>query len=88
MGGVIRLSVKPQPQTGFAAVSVSDDGDGIDPALLPDIFKRGVSGDGSTGLGLPICKEIVEEHGGKIWIESGKGKGTLVTFTLPLGKGE
>jgi len=85
-GGMIRLNVKVDEDTDFAVVSVADSGNGIDPALLPDIFQRGVSGDGGTGLGLPICKEIVEEHGGKIWIKSEKGKGTTVWLTLPVSK--
>jgi len=85
--GTIRLAVQAGTES-FATFSVSDGGEGIDPDRLPDLFKRGVSGDGSSGLGLPICKEIVEEHGGRIWIESEKGKGTVVSFTLPLSKGE
>lgn len=86
--GNIYLAVRTGAENGFATVSVSDGGEGIDPERLPDLFRRGISGDGSSGLGLPICKEIVEEHGGKIWIESEKGKGTAVRFTLPLRKGE
>jgi Signal transduction histidine kinase len=84
----IQLAVYTGPEDGWATVSVTDGGEGIGPEQLPDIFKRGVSGDGGSGLGLPICKEIVEEHGGLIWIESEKGEGTVVRFTLPLGKGE
>ncbi|HYE83779.1 MAG TPA: ATP-binding protein [Clostridia bacterium] len=70
----------------FVKLTVSDNGDGIAPELLPRLFQRGVSGDGSSGLGLVICKEIVEEHGGEIWIESEWGKGTIICFTLPCGK--
>lgn len=84
--GNIRLAVQAGLEIGFVTVSVSDDGEGICPEQLPGLFKRGISGDGSSGLGLPICKEIVEEHGGKIWIESGKGNGTVVRFTLPRSK--
>jgi signal transduction histidine kinase len=86
--GAILLAVREEVQTAFATVSVSDDGEGIDSERLPDLFRRGFSGDGSSGLGLPICKEIIEEHGGRIWIDSIKGKGTCVSFTLPLSKGE
>lgn len=86
--GNISLAVHTGSVNGFATVSVSDGGEGIDPERLPGLFQRGISGDGSSGLGLPICKEIVEEHGGRIWIESEKGKGTAVRFTLPLRKGE
>ncbi len=86
--GIIRLNVQPELDTGYALVSVSDDGEGIDPELLPLLFKRGFSGDGGSGIGLAICKDIIEKHGGKICIESEKGKGTLVRFTLPLSKGE
>ena len=86
--GSIRLDIQAGPENGFMTVSVSDDGEGIEQERLLGLFQRGVSGDGSSGLGLPICKEIVEEHGGRIWIESEKGKGTAVHFTLPLSKGE
>lgn len=64
--------------------SVTDTGEGIDPGLLPRVFDRGVSGSGTTGFGLSICKAIVEIHGGEIRIESEPGKGTAVFFTLPI----
>ncbi len=86
--GTILLAIKTGQENGKATVSVSDDGEGIDPERLPGLFQRGVSGDGSSGLGLHICKEIIEEHGGRIWIESEKEKGTAVRFTLPLSGGE
>ena len=73
------------------AVSVSDEGRGIAPELLPRLFRKyaGPGGDGArtiagTGLGLVICKGLVEAHGGRIRAESdGPGQGSRFTFTLP-----
>ena len=62
---------------------IRDTGEGIHPDLLPRVFERGVSAKG-TGYGLSISKAILETHGGSIAIESELGKGTAVTFTLPL----
>ncbi len=65
-------------------VSVRDNGEGIAPDLLPHVFERYRHGEhGGSGLGLPICKAIVEEHGGEIGLESEEGRGTTVWFTLP-----
>jgi len=64
-------------------VTVTDNGEGIKPELLPNIFTRGVSESG-TGLGLSIAKTIVEAHGGTILVESEYTKGTKVIFTLPI----
>lgn len=69
-------------------VHVSDTGDGIERSLLPAVFERGVSGRGGTGYGLYICKTVVEAHGGTIKIESEPGKGTTVTFTVPVYGGQ
>jgi len=69
-------------------VHVSDTGDGIEPELLPAVLERGVSGGGGTGYGLYICKTVVEAHGGTIKIESEPGKGTAVTFTVPVYGGQ
>jgi signal transduction histidine kinase len=85
-GGVITLSAEREPDDSAVTITVSDTGEGIDPALMATIFDRDVSGGGGTGLGLSICKEIVEEHGGKIYLHSEKGKGTTVRFTLPNNK--
>ena len=71
------------------AVSVSDEGRGIPAESLPHLFRKfsrieGETQGGDTGLGLAICKGIVEAHGGRIWAESeGPGLGTSFTFTLP-----
>ena len=71
------------------AVSVADEGRGVAPERLPHLFRKHAGGDaeGGTvrcGLGLAICKGLVEAHGGRIWAESaGPGQGTRFTFTIP-----
>ena len=71
-------------------VQVSDNGYGIEPDLIDDIFLDFVttkpSGEGS-GMGLPRCRKIAENHHGKIWVQSpGKGKGAAFFVELPLLK--
>ncbi len=74
--------------------SVKDKGCGIPKEYQEQIFKKYVQVKGSSGpaggagLGLAICKEIVEAHGGQIWVESDEGKGSVFTFTLPLDQQE
>jgi len=72
-------------------VTVSDQGVGILKRDLPRVFerlfssrKRHISGTTGAGLGLSICKGLVEAHGGRIWIESEEGQGTRCYFTLPI----
>ena len=72
-------------------VSIVDTGVGIVPADQPKVFERFKQvGDTltdkpkGTGLGLPICKEIVEHHGGRVWVESALGEGSTFAFSLPL----
>ncbi|MYH50492.1 MAG: response regulator [Gammaproteobacteria bacterium] len=75
------------------AVSVADQGRGIPLERLPHLFRKHAGGDGAagtvrSGLGLAICKGLVEAHGGRIRAESGgPGQGTRVTFTLPTAPG-
>ena len=73
-------------------VSVTDSGIGIAPADQAKVFEKFKQvGDTltdkpkGTGLGLPICKEIVEYHGGRIWVESEPGQGSTFSFTHPDG---
>ena len=73
------------------SVSVTDGGEGIAPERLPHLFRRHAStgGHGGSGLGLVICKGLVEAHGGRIRAESaGVARGTTVTFTLPAAEEE
>ena len=79
---------------GDIVVSVIDTGLGIAPSDQPKVFERFKQvGDTltdkpkGTGLGLPICKEIVEHHEGHIWVESAIGKGSTFSFSLPVQAG-
>ena len=93
-GGVVKVQMKPDPQAGVLEVAVSDTGPGIAPEDLPYVFERFVQGrmkakhTAGSGLGLALAKKVVEAHGGRIWIESEKGKGATVRFILRLAKPE
>ena len=87
-GGTISVGV--HPDDGRVRIDVADDGEGIDPELLPRLFDRFVRADGArgratggTGLGLAICRTIVEEHGGRIAAENAQGGGARFTIELP-----
>ncbi len=96
-GGEIRVRVeelegkRSREYSRWIKVSVHDQGIGIDEKDFEIIFHRfrqisvdeGREKPKGTGLGLPICKEIVSHYGGNIWVESKKGKGSTFCFTLP-----
>jgi signal transduction histidine kinase len=83
------IAVSVRTEGAEAVVSVRDQGPGITPEDLPHIFERFYKVDRSrneegSGLGLAIAKAIVEAHGGRIWAESTVGKGTTISFSLPI----
>jgi signal transduction histidine kinase/sensor domain CHASE-containing protein len=91
-GGAIQIRVRPENSSGVM-VQVQDSGVGIPQNEIANLFQKyrqtssaAVSAQKGTGLGLVICKMIVEAHGGKIWVESEEGKGAIFTFTLPFNQ--
>lgn len=90
-GGEIRVSVKPEEE--HLVITVRDQGIGIslaDQAKLFRPFQRveesRLDGTRGLGLGLLVCRRLVEAHGGRIWLESEPGRGSTFFFTLPLGR--
>jgi PAS domain S-box-containing protein len=89
-GGDIRIDA--EALDGMAQVSVTDTGIGVSPedhdAIFETFHQAGSNTGGvreGTGLGLPITRRLVEQHGGRIWLKSEPGRGSCFTFTLPLG---
>ena len=88
-GGIVTVAVSLDKEG--VLVSVADTGEGISEEHLPYIFERFYKVDdarsrktGGAGLGLAIAKQMVELHGGRIWVESEVGKGSKFSFTLPV----
>jgi signal transduction histidine kinase len=88
-GGVV--SVKAQKNHHEMVLSVKDSGMGIQKNDIDKLFRidvkytnTGTAQERGTGLGLILCKEFVEKHGGKIWVESEHTKGSEFKFTIPI----
>ncbi|HKG40671.1 MAG TPA: HAMP domain-containing sensor histidine kinase [Nitrososphaeraceae archaeon] len=86
--GSISINIERKEDNQHVIISVKDTGEGINPEILPILFSKYAtkSFEGSgLGLGLFICKSIVEAHGGKIWAENNSdGKGATFAFSLPI----
>lgn len=89
-GGLIEMSICREPETSGALISIKDHGIGIPAEQQIGVFGRFMRarnarelGIGGTGLGLYLCRELVERHGGRIWFESAENKGTTFFILLP-----
>jgi two-component system sensor kinase FixL len=84
----LTISSSAEPR-GFVTVSIEDTGSGISESLSPQLFQPFItSKETGMGIGLSICRTIVEAHGGRIWFETGADRGTVFKFTLPLSGDE
>jgi PAS domain S-box-containing protein len=88
-GGKVIISAKTTPD--FIEIAIKDNGIGMDKEMIDTLFRLdvktsrvGTEGEQSTGLGLILCKDFVEKQGGRLWVESEEGKGSVFCFTVPL----
>ncbi|MGI8635230.1 MAG: sensor histidine kinase, partial [Segetibacter sp.] len=85
------INISFEEEKPFYKFAISDNGIGIDPRFFNKIFiifqrlhnREEYSG---TGIGLAICKKIIDKHGGRIWVDSNPGHGSTFYFTLPQSK--
>jgi two-component system sensor histidine kinase KdpD len=90
-----RVEVTTAPNGSNVQMTVTDEGPGIAPGERERVFEsfyqtnRESSGKRArgVGLGLAICRGLVEAHGGRIWVEDRAGPGTAISFTLPVAEG-
>lgn len=93
-GGTLTVGIHSNMQAGMAEISIRDTGEGIESKRLAKIFdpffstKQGpdASGQGGSGLGLSVCRDIIERHQGRIRVESLLRHGTTFTIKLPLAE--
>lgn len=90
-GGIISIQSKKDSKNTI--LSITDSGIGMNAKMIENIFKldvktnrKGTENELSSGLGLILCKEFVEKHGGKIWVESEENKGTTFYCSFPFAK--
>ena len=85
------ITVAAQSRQNDVLFSVTDTGSGIPESVIAKLFNKGssyttygTSGEKGTGLGLELCRDFVEKHQGRIWIESKEGRGSTFYFTIPI----
>jgi signal transduction histidine kinase len=88
-----QITIFAEKDNANVTITVSDNGVGIDKEDISKLFEftsefttKGTAGESGTGFGLTLCKEFVEKHGGKIWVESVVGKGSDFKFSIPVNK--
>ena len=88
-GGIVTISAKSEPDNSVEII-ISDTGIGMSSNMIEDLFRLdvqsnrlGTQGEPSTGLGLILCKDYIDKHGGKLYVESEEGKGSTFYVTLP-----
>jgi len=88
-GGKISITAKAFDDKSVE-IAIKDTGIGMTQERIDNLFRSdvqtgraGTEGELSTGLGLLLCKEFIEKHGGKIWVESEEGKGSVFSFSMP-----
>jgi signal transduction histidine kinase len=84
------INLKATKTASGLIIDVIDSGVGIPKESIEKLFRidtnvtqQGTDGETGTGLGLVLCREFVEKHGGKIWVESELAKGSVFSFTIP-----
>ena len=90
-GGQVHLTAGPADQPGWLWVEVADTGIGLSAEVYSRLFngsvlspQPGTTGESGSGLGLLLCREMVEQHGGRIWLSASQpGQGTRIRFTVP-----
>ncbi len=88
--GTINLTAKPKSEF-LVEISLKDTGIGMNKDTIANLFHlveldthNGTDHEPGIGVGLIICNDFIERHGGKIWVESEEGKGSVFSFTLPI----
>jgi C4-dicarboxylate-specific signal transduction histidine kinase len=84
--GARRLTIRTMSDATHAVVSVQDSGPGLNPATIDRIFEAYyTTKTHGLGVGLSICKSIIESHRGKLWAAQNEGRGATFSFSIPLG---